>query len=137
MQVNIREGKREGYSDIEFSAKPDSDTRTRLKQNGFRWSPRYQVWYGLTERIGNLNLDGATVEESAPKAAASNGNGDGVTIPASLAARIAENPEQASEILLDFLKQNAAGEKQETPKQTRRAPRQRKQTDHGSNIINL
>ena len=29
---------------ILFDDKPDEDTRTALKSNGFRWSPRYQAW---------------------------------------------------------------------------------------------
>lgn len=29
---------------ILFDEKPDEDTRTALKQNGFRWSPRYGAW---------------------------------------------------------------------------------------------
>jgi len=27
-----------------FEGKPDEETRTRLKQNGFRWSPRFGAW---------------------------------------------------------------------------------------------
>ena len=29
---------------ILFDEKPDEDTRAALKQNGFRWSPRYNAW---------------------------------------------------------------------------------------------
>ena len=29
---------------ILFDEKPDEDTRAALKQNGFRWSPRYSAW---------------------------------------------------------------------------------------------
>lgn len=29
---------------IIFNEKPDEDTRSALKQNGFRWSPRYGAW---------------------------------------------------------------------------------------------
>ena len=29
---------------ILFDEKPDEETRAALKQNGFRWSPRYSAW---------------------------------------------------------------------------------------------
>jgi hypothetical protein len=29
---------------ILFEDIPDADTRTALKSNGFRWSPRYKAW---------------------------------------------------------------------------------------------
>ena len=29
---------------ILFDEKPDEETRATLKQNGFRWSPRYGAW---------------------------------------------------------------------------------------------
>lgn len=39
---------------IDFGYKPDEDTRTQLKRNGFRWSPYNQVWQSY---INQRNID--------------------------------------------------------------------------------
>ncbi len=39
---------------IEFGYKPDEETRTKLKKNGFRWSPYNQVWQAY---IKQWNID--------------------------------------------------------------------------------
>lgn len=42
--VRIFIDKDENRIKIEFGFKPDDSTRTKLKRNGFRWSPRNQAW---------------------------------------------------------------------------------------------
>lgn len=39
---------------IDFGYKPEEDTRTQLKRNGFRWSPYNQVWQSY---INQRNID--------------------------------------------------------------------------------
>lgn len=42
--VRIFVDKDENRIKIEFGYKPDEDTRTQLKRQGFRWSPRNEAW---------------------------------------------------------------------------------------------
>lgn len=51
MQFTVRPGKRDGYTEIEFTEKPHESVRSTLKRAGYRWSPRFQVWYGLSEDL--------------------------------------------------------------------------------------
>ena len=41
---SVVEDKDLGRYQITFNGKPDYDTRTILKQNGFRWAPSLGVW---------------------------------------------------------------------------------------------
>jgi len=41
---------------LEFDGKPSEDIRSLLKQNGFKWSPKNQVW----QRQLTLNAKSAT-----------------------------------------------------------------------------
>lgn len=49
--VSVVEGKRPGYVDVRFAAKPDAETLAALKAAGFRWAPSFGCWYGLRESL--------------------------------------------------------------------------------------
>jgi hypothetical protein len=40
-----------------FDCKPDEDTRTRLKKNGFKWSPRRTAWTRLAKTMSKTRLE--------------------------------------------------------------------------------
>lgn len=42
---------------LRFDGKPDADTRTVLKQNGFRWSPSNGVWQRQLTDNANFALE--------------------------------------------------------------------------------
>ena len=48
---SVREGTKPGFVEIIFNDKPGDDVRTRLKDSGFRWSPRNSVWFGRQDRL--------------------------------------------------------------------------------------
>lgn len=43
-EIKIEVNKTENRLMVYFPGKPDEETRTKLKRNGFRWSPRNQAW---------------------------------------------------------------------------------------------
>jgi hypothetical protein len=46
-RVSISAGKKPGYVEVRFTAKPDEQTRAELKAAGFRWAKFSGCWYGL------------------------------------------------------------------------------------------
>lgn len=49
--VTVTDGKRPGYVDVRFPAKPRPDVLAALKAAGFRWAPSFGCWYGKREAI--------------------------------------------------------------------------------------
>lgn len=47
----VRPGKRPGYAEIKFEAKPDAETRGELKAAGFRWNGADGVWWGRADKL--------------------------------------------------------------------------------------
>jgi hypothetical protein len=45
MKYTVKENKKLGGLEVEFTAKPASETREALKEIGFRWSKKNAVWY--------------------------------------------------------------------------------------------
>ena len=53
---SVVEDKDMGRYQITFNGKPDADTRTILKQNGFRWAPSLGVWQCFNSQHGENSL---------------------------------------------------------------------------------
>ena len=53
---SVVEDKDAGRYQISFTGKPDYDTRTLLKQNGFRWAPSLGVWQCFNTAHGESSL---------------------------------------------------------------------------------
>ena len=53
--VTVREGKRPGYVELVFPAKPGPETRAALKGAGFRWAPSSACWYGKADALPELH----------------------------------------------------------------------------------
>jgi len=49
--ITVSAGKREGFTEIRFPEKPDSDTLTELKSAGYRWSRFNSCWWGKTDKL--------------------------------------------------------------------------------------
>jgi len=49
--ATVTDGKKEGFVDLTFSAKPPPHVRAALKEAGFRWSGRFRCWYGRRDRL--------------------------------------------------------------------------------------
>ena len=47
----VRPGKRPGFVEVVFPAKPDEETRAALKAAGFRWAPSGGCWYGQSAAV--------------------------------------------------------------------------------------
>lgn len=47
----IRDGKREGFTEIIFNAKPAADILADLRNAGYHWSPKHKLWYGPSEDL--------------------------------------------------------------------------------------
>ena len=58
----VKPGQKDGYIDIVFSDKPDTKTRTVLKQNGFRFSPYNKCWYGPAKLMAENDTFGSAVK---------------------------------------------------------------------------
>ncbi len=54
--VTVVEDKDWGRYKVEFPGKPDSDTISTLKHNGFRWSPKNKVWVCYNTANGEYSL---------------------------------------------------------------------------------
>ena len=53
---SVVEDKDAGRYQVKFTGKPDYDTRTLLKQNGFRWAPSIGVWQCYNSANGESAL---------------------------------------------------------------------------------
>ncbi len=54
--TTIVENKDWGRYQISFPGKPDSETISTLKHNGFRWSPKTQTWVGYNTSNGEYSM---------------------------------------------------------------------------------
>lgn len=57
----ITPGKKEGFIDVTFGAKPNEEVRNQMKAAKFRWSPRFQCWYGQALNFPLGEVDAASV----------------------------------------------------------------------------
>jgi hypothetical protein len=54
MKYEKSAGKREGFVELRFAAKPSEAVREALKAAGFRWASSEGCWYGLEARLPEL-----------------------------------------------------------------------------------
>lgn len=64
--VTIRQGTKEGYSELLFPSKPSQQVIDELKACGFRWSKFNSLWYGLTANIPACITPGERPEPTDP-----------------------------------------------------------------------
>lgn len=54
VSAQVTPGKRPGYVDVRFPAKPAPAVIGALKAAGFRWAPSFACWYGPQDRLPSL-----------------------------------------------------------------------------------
>jgi len=77
LNIEVREGTKQGFSEIVFNEKPNEDIRNKLKANGFRWSRYNGCWYGKTENLpefAELKEDTKTESQAIKKPVIKNGD---------------------------------------------------------------
>jgi len=58
-QITVKDGTREGFSEIYFPDKPSESVREALKSAKFRWSRFNKCWYGKTNALPEFILQSA------------------------------------------------------------------------------